>query len=127
MANDKIQLEEMDNGGKRLAGELTIPFPDDFVYSNASAIGTSLMDIHISFAEVLPFGTIRAKVGIVIPAEHAAQLAMNLLEQITLYERTFGQLRHPEWSKFRDQAKANAEAIGQKLKSQNPEPPTEQK
>ncbi len=110
---------------RKIEGELTVPFPEDFVYSNASALGTSLMDVHISFAEVLPSGTVRAKVGVVIPAEHAAQLVIGLLEQINLYESTFGEIRHPQWRAFNKQAKANAEVLGQKLKSHpsTPEPP----
>jgi hypothetical protein len=123
MSTESDSVTETQEGkNKRIAGELTIPFPDDFVYSNASAMGTSLMDIHVSFAEVLPTGLVRAKVGVVIPAEHAAQLVINLLAQINLYESTFGELRHPEWREFSKQGKANAEAIGQRRKPHPPAP-----
>lgn len=65
-------------------------------------MGTSLMDIHISFAEVTPSGSVQPKVGVVLPVEHAAQVALNLIDQINLYERTFGPLRHPQWREFQE-------------------------
>jgi Protein of unknown function (DUF3467) len=128
MPEETGEFEEIGQEGKsrHLAGQLTIPFPEDFVYSNASAFGTSLMDVHISFAEVLPNGTIRAKVGVVIPAEHAAQIVLNLIEQIGLYEVTFGEIRHPAWKAFKDRSGALRETPGKTSVDAAPDDPTPQ-
>jgi hypothetical protein len=113
MSTEQNNLKETQEGkGKKIEGELTIPFPEDFVYANASALGTSLMDVHISFAEVLPTGAIRTKVGVVMPADHAALLALNLFEQIALFEHNFGPIRHPAWKAFRDKAAVVREEAG---------------
>jgi hypothetical protein len=81
---------------------LTIPFPDSFVYSNCSGISTSLMEIHISFAEAFPSKVdVQPRVGVVMPPEHAAQLALNLLSQLIAYERNFGDIRHPDWRTYK--------------------------
>jgi len=61
---------------------------------------------------VLPSGTVRAKVGVVLPADHAALLALNLIEQIGLFEQNFGAIRHPAWKAFRDRATSIREEVG---------------
>lgn len=83
------------------ATALQIPFPSSFVYSNASALSASFMDLRIGFAEVMQNRTIEPRVGIVMPPEHAAQLALNLLQQLYAFERNFGEIRHPAWREFK--------------------------
>jgi len=85
------------------------------------------MDIHISFAEVLPSGTVLAKVGVVMPADHAALLVLNLIEQIGLFEQTFGAIRHPAWKAFRDKAAAIRDEVGNTPTEGSPNVQTETK
>jgi hypothetical protein len=88
--------------------QLTVPFPESFTYSNVSAISSSFMDVRIGFGEAMPDGTAQPRIGVVMPPEHAAQLVLNLLQQLNFFEKNFGEIRHPIWKNFR--AKANAEA-----------------
>ena len=81
---------------------LRVPFPDSFVYSNIAAFSLSLMDIRIGFCEAMPDRTVQPRVGIVMPPEQAAILAMLLLTQINTYERNFGPIRDPRWREFAD-------------------------
>jgi hypothetical protein len=99
---------------------ITIPFSDTFVYSNVSSFSASVMDIRISFGEALPDGKAYARVGIVMPAEHAAQLYINLFQQLAFFEQNFGPIRHPQWRKIYDKTmKAQAE---HKANEQSKEP-----
>jgi hypothetical protein len=82
---------------------LRVPFPDTFVYSNIAAFSVSMMDIRIGFGEAMPDRTVQPKVGIVMPPEQAAMLAMLLLTQINTYERSFGLIREPRWREFSNQ------------------------
>jgi hypothetical protein len=93
--------------GTAVQTTITVPFVDTFVYSNCSALSCSFMDMRISFAESLPEDNIVAKLGIVMPPEHAAQLALNLLHQLNFFEGAFGQIRNPEWQVFKASATAN--------------------
>jgi hypothetical protein len=81
-----------------------VPFPDTFVYSNCSAFSVSQMDIRISFAEALPNRTAQARVGVVLPPEHAALVALTLLSQIHVYEQAFGQIRLAQWQSQKEEA-----------------------
>jgi Protein of unknown function (DUF3467) len=81
-----------------------VPFPDTFVYSNCSAFSVSQMDIRISFAEAMPNRTAQARVGVVLPPEHAALLAMTLTSQIHIYERAFGPVRLAQWQSQKEEA-----------------------
>ena len=83
---------------------LQVPFPDTFVYSNCSAFSVSQMDIRISFAEAMPDRTAQARVGVVLPPEHAALLAMTLIGQIHVYERAFGPIRNAQWQSQKEEA-----------------------
>lgn len=83
---------------------LQIPFPDTFVYSNCSAYSVSQMDIRISFAEAMPDRTAKARVGVVLPPEHAALLAMTLIGQVHIYERAFGPIRNAQWQSQKEEA-----------------------
>lgn len=104
--------------------EVTAPFTDNYIYSNISALSTSYMDLRISFGEVMPNGTPHAKVGVVIPLEHAAQLTMNLLLQLNFFEKNFGEIRHPQWRFFQEKAQANINAAlkSKEMMTQPPEP-----
>ena len=82
---------------------LEIPFPETFVYANCTAFAMSHMDFHLSFAEAGPNNKITAKVGIVMPAEHAATLALTLVQQLVDYEKAFGPIRQPAWREVRKQ------------------------
>jgi hypothetical protein len=58
-------MPDQENPGRVHKTSPTIPFPEAYVYSNASAFACSLFDVHISFAEVLADGeSVVPKVGI---------------------------------------------------------------
>jgi hypothetical protein len=95
--------------GDAVQANITIPFTDSFTYSNCSALACSVMEFRISFAEALTERNIEPRVGIVMPPEHAAQLALNLIKQISFFERAFGPVRHPEWQLFVASAKDDVE------------------
>jgi len=97
---------------------LTIPFPDSFIYSNVSALSASFMDIRVGFGEAMPDGTVQSRVGVVMPAEHAAQLVLNLLQNLAFFEHNFGEIRNPEWRAFQAKAKANLAAFRRAKKDQ---------
>jgi uncharacterized protein DUF3467 len=80
---------------------VTVPFPPDFVYSNCAAFSLSAMDFRISFAEAMPDGHAEARVGVVLPPEQAATLAIMLIHQLTTFEERFGEIRHPGWKAIR--------------------------
>jgi|ERR1019366_3730623 hypothetical protein len=83
--------------GELMERAVKIPFPPSFAYSNCAAFSLSSMDFRISFAEVMQDGTAEAKVGIVMPPEQAAMLAMMLLQQLKTFEERFGAIRLPAW------------------------------
>jgi len=103
--------------------ELTVPFPDSFVYSNVSALSASFMDIRIGFGEAMPDGTVQPRIGVVLPPEHAAQLVLNLFQNLTFFERTFGPIRNKQCQDSREKARANAEVVLQKRAQPATEPP----
>lgn len=86
----------------------TVPFVENFIYANCSAMASSPLDVHLSFAEAMPDRKIVGKVGVVMPVEQAAILAMGLLRQLAHFEKSFGPIRVPEWQAFK--AKAESEA-----------------
>src|SRR5277367_3124081 len=104
MSDETSKTESPKNIGPENEGfqeaQIRVPFPDTYIYSNVSALSLSMMDIRIGFSEALQDGTAHARVGIVMPPEHAAALALNMLRQLVLFERSFGEIRHPEWKKF---------------------------
>jgi hypothetical protein len=82
---------------------MTVPFPEAFVYTNVSAMSVSQMDVRIGFAEVGPLeGKPISRVGVAMPLEHAAQLALNLLQQLMFFEKNFGPIRNRQWRRFMD-------------------------
>ena len=105
---------------------LNIPFPETFVYSNCSAFSISQMDIRISFAEALPDRTAKARAGVVMPPEHAALLAMALIGQVHLYERTFGPIRLPQWQAQTAQAIQRLEEQSQTVDPETQADPKQQ-
>jgi len=104
---------KMPEGYGHTSGMVTVPFPDSFIYSNCSALATSQMDVRISFAEVSADGNVTAKVGMVMPPEHAVQLVMNLMQQMVLFEKRIGPIRNREWQAFRIRAEPEAEKTQQ--------------
>jgi hypothetical protein len=89
----------------------TVPFVESFIYSNCSAMAASPLDIHLSFAEAMPDHRIVGKVGIVMPLEHAAILAMGLLRQLAYSESTFGPIRVPDWQAYKSKATSELAAV----------------
>jgi len=74
-----------------------IPFPETFVYSNCCAFAIGQTEVRLGFAESLPDGNAIPKIGIVMPPESAAVLALVLLQQVHVFEAHFGEIRHPMW------------------------------
>ena len=83
---------------------ITIPFAPTFVYSNCTAFCVTHMDFRISFGELMPDRTAQARVGIVMPPEHAAVLMMSLFQQVNQFEQQFGEIRHPAWKAWKQGA-----------------------
>jgi len=92
---------------------VTIPFPSSFVYSNCAAFSMSAMDFRIGFGEAMQDGHAEARVGVIMPPEQAANLALLLLHQLTLFEERFGDIRNPAW-------KAAKQGISESLPSELP-------
>ena len=85
------------DGGEVVQREVSIPFPESFVYANCAAFSIGQMEIRISFAEAMQTGNAVAKAGIVLPPEAAAVIAMVLFDQVRKFEQNFGEIRHPMW------------------------------
>jgi hypothetical protein len=97
---------------------IAVPFPETFIYSNISAFSTSFMDVRIGFAEAMPDKSAKTRVGVVMPPEHAAHVALSLLRQLEFFEARFGPIRLPAWRAFRA-----AGGGGGAAESTSPEPP----
>jgi hypothetical protein len=76
---------------------VSIPFPETFTYANCAAMAISQMEIRLGFAEIMQDGKAVPKVGIVLPPEAAAVIALVLFQQVKKYEEHFGEIRHPLW------------------------------
>ncbi len=100
----KVRIESDDPKAGYSEVALQVPYPKEFIYSNIASFSVSLMDIRIGFGEFLPDGNAVAKVGIVMPPEQCAVLAMMLLSQVNSYETNFGKIRDPRWRAFADSA-----------------------
>src|ERR1035441_494857 len=74
-----------------------IPFPESWVYCNCAAFAIGQMEIRLGFAEALQDGQAVSKVGIVMPPEAAAVIALVLFQQVQKFEENFGEIRHPMW------------------------------
>jgi hypothetical protein len=83
--------------GKAKQRMVFVPFPESFVYSNCCAFAIGQMEIRLGFAEAMQDGKAVPKVGIVMPPEAAAVIALVLLQQVKAYEASFGEIRHPMW------------------------------
>jgi hypothetical protein len=79
---------------------IRVPFAEQSVYSNASAISMSEMDLRISFAEADQDKKARAIVSVIVPIEHAALLCLNLLNLLNNFERNSGQIRNRQWRQY---------------------------
>jgi hypothetical protein len=88
---------------------MRIDSPPSYVYSNVAGVSLTPWDVRINFADVNPTDPaamdqpedtilrIAANTGIVMPPEHAAGLAILLVQQLQVYEQQFGPIRHPKW------------------------------
>jgi hypothetical protein len=94
---------------KRVNYNVKIEPTETYIYSNVAGLSISPWDFRIHFAEVQPTSNTEVKtktvVGIVMPPEHAAGLALLLLAQLTNYELQFGPIRNPEWARLRSDFK----------------------
>lgn len=86
--------------------QVLVPFPELFIYSNASATSISMFDFRVGFAEIMTDGKAQPRVGIVMPPEHAALLTMNLMQQLVAFEDNFGPIRFPAWAQMRQRAES---------------------
>jgi len=60
------------------------------------------MEIRLGFAEAMQDGRAVPKVGIVMPPEAAAVIALVLFQQVKTYEQNFGEIRHPLWKAMKE-------------------------
>jgi hypothetical protein len=97
-----------------------IPFPETFLYANCAAFAISQMEIRVGFAEAMQTGQAVSKVGLVLPPEAAAVIAIVLLTQVTTYEEHFGEIRHPMWKAFKA---GQSPEIDYKNRTMGPMPP----
>lgn len=98
------QPEKSEDLGNSIIKEKTvhIPFPQEFIYANCAAFGVSQMEIRIGFAEAMQNGSAVSKVGVVLPPEAAAVIAMVLFQQVRIFEENFGEIRHPAWKAMKE-------------------------
>ena len=92
----EIPLTEAPSG-KATQRVIHIPFPESFVNANCCAFALGQMEIRLGFAEAMQDGRAVPRVGIVMPPEAAAVIALVLLQQVKTYEENFGEIRHPLW------------------------------
>lgn len=107
--------------------KLEIVPPDNYHYSNVSAISISPWDIRINFADVSPqheqaIEKRIADIGIILPPEHAAGLALLLMDQLRLFESQFGPIRHGKWNAMSGAAKQRFKEASAKDRQPEPSP-----
>jgi hypothetical protein len=98
--NDEvIQPESKPEEGSGIEQKtIHIPFPETYIYSNCAAFSLSLMEFRIGFAEAITGqDKVFPRVGITMTPEAAAVIALTLVQQLTHYEKNFGEIRHPAW------------------------------
>jgi len=106
---------------RRIEYNVKIEPAETYIYSNVAGVSIAPWDIRINFAEVQPRGDdviSRTVAGIVMPPEHAVALALTLMQQLRIYEKQFGLIRHPAWAALRegfDEADAEALKIAEGL------------
>jgi hypothetical protein len=97
---------------------LQVPFTEDeSIYSNASAMALTAMDLRISFAEARQDKTVKPKATIVMPIEHAAIICLNLLNILASFERNTGPIRNPQWQHYFAGGRATAVTEAELAKS----------
>lgn len=87
-----------------------IGHPDTYFYSNVAGVSVSPMDVRIDFGDVTPQGRTTAVLGIALSPEHAAGLALLLIQQVKNFEAEYGLVRNKTWSAMRDTALAEEAA-----------------
>lgn len=98
---------------------VTLEPPDSYVFSNVAAVAVTPWDIRINFVDVVPSpqskeGRFKAKIGVTMPAECAAGLALLLIDQLRAFESQFGSIRNEKWANAQKKA---AETTAKLLKS----------
>lgn len=86
--------------------QVRIEPPASYTYSNIAGVAVTPWDIRINFADVHDGNSGKAEeqrqaptlAGIAMPPEHAAGLALLLIEQLRAFEKSFGAVRHAKWS-----------------------------
>ncbi len=91
------QIPSQQDTGGAILRDVRIPFPETFLYANCAAFSISQNEIRLGFAEAMQDGRAVSKVGIVMPPETAAVIALTLLAQVHTFEAHFGEIRHPMW------------------------------
>lgn len=94
---ESTAAEQHGSSSQMLQREVPIPFPETFAYANAAAFSITLTEIRLGFAEIMQDGTAVPRVGVTLPPETAASLALVLVQQVKAYEDNFGAIRHPAW------------------------------
>jgi hypothetical protein len=91
---DQVEASEPEEAEEK---KIEIEYPESFIYANVASVSFSQLDCRIVYAEVLPDGRTFTKAGIVMPPEHAAALALVLINHVQAYEKRFGQIRLQHW------------------------------
>jgi hypothetical protein len=89
-----------------------IPFPESFVYCNCCAFAIGQHEIRLGFAEATQDGKAAPRAGIVLVPEVAAVVALTLLQQVTVYEQNFGEIRHEMWKAWKAGANPSPPYMG---------------
>lgn len=109
---------------------VVIPFPESFLYANCAAFAIGQNEIRLGFAEALQDGKAVSKVGIVMPPETAAVIALILFKQVQIFEQNFGEIRHPMWKALKageDPSASPFAPFGPRSEGRTKEKPTEEK
>lgn len=93
---------------KTVSFSIEIEPPETYVYSNVAGVTVTPWDVRINFADVNVRNDANALcktvVGVVMPPEHAAGLALLLMDQLHLFEAQFGKIRHRAWRAIAENA-----------------------
>lgn len=77
---------------------------ESYLYANVSSVSVSPFDIRINLADATPYGAeskTNTVMGLVMPPEHAAGLAILLCAQLANFEDQFGLIRHKQWQTWK--------------------------
>lgn len=91
MSNEGLAEVKRIQEGKTVT--VQIDGAEQYIYSNATAIAISPMDIRIDFADVTARGRKSTIVGVILSPEAAKFMHTILGEQLERFEQAFGQIR----------------------------------